>query len=605
MPVLLQNYKRIFENDEEVFAIYNRGLRVWPVGDLGPETPDYTEPLYFENITDETETIKFTHYYTGPDVLMQYSFNKTNWVNWGIAGAGHSISLQLPPKFKVWIRSKNDGLVSFGGGFHRFTGMSKVGGNIMSIFYGEDFTGTETVLPPDHGGVKGALFSLFSVIYGQTSTLIDAGSLLLPATTLVTECYDNMFANCTTLLSGPKILPATTLTYKCYEAMFVNCQNLMNTPKLPAQTLAQRSYQQMFQNCYKITSIDCQATDISAADCTLGWTYGVPSSYCCNMNPVEIFYKNANMNSWTTGPNGIPDGWKVVNVGPEPPVLKDYFYVENITENQENLYFYIEGESGSLDTITVEYSSDTLTWTTLGTISTTQLYLQLNAGQKIYLRSTANGWGSSGTNKHVIGGISKVGGNIMSLLYGSNFTGDETSFPSNISYVFSGLFSMNSDLVDASELVLPCTTMTEYCYTQMFEECRNLLYPPVQLPAMNLAYYCYSKMFSGCRIMPHPPQLPATTLVDGCYRQMFYHSGIVESPDLNAEKLVSNCYREMFRSCSSLRTIKCNAKTGLTSSNLRNWTTGVAATGTFYKAAGTTWSTGTNGIPSGWTVVQV
>ena len=598
MPVLLQNYKRIFENDEEVFAIYNRGLRVWPVGDLGPETPDYTEPLYFENITDETETIKFTHYYTGPDVLMQYSFNNTSWVNWGIAGAGHSISLQLPPKFKVWIRSKNDGLAYFGIGFHRFSGMSKVGGNIMSIFYGEDFTGTETVLPPDQGGVKGALFSLFGVPSDQTSTLIDAGSLLLPATTLVSDCYRNMFANCTTLLSGPKLLPATTLTLECYEAMFFNCQNLMNTPKLPAQTLAQQCYQQMFQNCYKITSINCQAIDISATDCTLGWTSGVPSSLCCNMTPVETFYKNPNMNSWTTGPNGIPDGWKVVQDD-----KKEYFYVENITNSTETVSFQKEG-SGTTQSISLQYSSDTLTWTTLGTISTTALTLTLNAGQKIYLRANANYWGSSGAGRQTIKGCSKVGGNIMSLLYGSNFTGNEVAFPSNNNNVFKYIFRDNSNLEDASKLVLPCMTMTEYCYAGMFTNCVGMEYPPVQLPATNLAYNCYDSMFEYCASMEIPPQLPATTLVERCYRVMFRFSGIVESPDLNAPTMVTDCYRGMFQGCSNLSRIRCTATTGM-NIGAAGWTIDVAANGTFYKAKGVTWPTGTGGIPTGWTVEEV
>jgi hypothetical protein len=34
------------------------------------------------------------------------------------------------------------------------------------------------------------------------------------------------------------------------------------------------------------------------------------------------------------------------------------------------------------------------------------------------------------------------------------------------------------------------------------------------------------------------------------------------------------------------------------------WTDGVAPTGTFYKAPGATWSTGPDGIPDGWTVVD-
>lgn len=56
----------------------------------------------------------------------------------------------------------------------------------------------------------------------------------------------------------------------------------------------------MFSDCTNLEYIKCLATDISANDCTLIWTAGVSNS--------GIFIKNDNMNSWTTGNNGIPSG---------------------------------------------------------------------------------------------------------------------------------------------------------------------------------------------------------------------------------------------------------------------------------------------------------
>ena len=295
--------------------------------------------------------------------------------------------------------------------------------------------------------------------------------------------------------------------------------------------------------------------------------------------------------------------WPVGDLGPEPPDYTEPFYVENITNSTETVTFQKEG-SGTTESISLQYSSDADNWTTLGTISTTALTLQLNAGQKIYLRANANYWGSSSSGRQTIKGCSKIGGNIMSLLYGSNFTGNEVAFPSNNNNVFKYVFRENSNLVDASKLVLPCMTMTEYCYAGMFTNCANLEYSPVQLPATNLAYNCYDSMFEYCTSMEIPPQLPATTLVERCYRVMFRYSGLVESPDLNAQTMVTDCYRGMFQGCSNLSRIRCTATTGM-DIGATGWTTSVAANGTFYKATGVTWPTGTAGIPTGWTVVEV
>jgi len=37
-----------------------------------------------------------------------------------------------------------------------------------------------------------------------------------------------------------------------------------------------------------------------------------------------------------------------------------------------------------------------------------------------------------------------------------------------------------------------------------------------------LAQYCYAFMFSNCSSLITEPELPATTLVEGCYSCMFY-----------------------------------------------------------------------------------
>ena len=113
-----------------------------------------------------------------------------------------------------------------------------------------------------------------------------------------------MFEGCKSLKTAPE-LPATTLANWCYSSMFRNCTSLTTAPELSATTLASGCYRYMFQHCTNLSYIKCLATDISAPRCTLNWVSGVASS--------GTFVKNASMNDWTTGVNGIPTGWTVVN----------------------------------------------------------------------------------------------------------------------------------------------------------------------------------------------------------------------------------------------------------------------------------------------------
>ena len=64
-------------------------------------------------------------------------------------------------------------------------------------------------------------------------------------------------------------------------------------------------------------------------------------------------------------------------------------------------------------------------------------------------------------------------------------------------YAFTGLFTGNTTLTDASGLLLPATTLAERCYFAMFLNCTSLVKAPA-LPATTLADYCYNNMFNGC-----------------------------------------------------------------------------------------------------------
>ena len=142
----------------------------------------------------------------------------------------------------------------------------------------------------------------YSSMFSGCTSLVVAPAL--PVMNLTTSCYSAMFYNCTSLQEAPA-LPATSLTSSCYYAMFYNCTSLQTAPDLPATSLAASCYRHMFRGCSSLSYIKCMATSIGANLCTDLFLEGVA--------PNGTFVKNPNMNNWTTGVNGIPEGWTVTN----------------------------------------------------------------------------------------------------------------------------------------------------------------------------------------------------------------------------------------------------------------------------------------------------
>ena len=143
-------------------------------------------------------------------------------------------------------------------------------------------------------------------------------------------------------------------------------------------------------------------------------------------------------------------------------------------------------------------------------------------------------------------------GNIMSLLYGDNFK-DKTSFPEGSQYTFNELFKDNTHLINAENLILPATELTEYCYFGMFYGCALTTAPA--LPATTLALGCYHNMFYECILLTQAPELPATTLEAECYENMFTGcTSLTQAPTLPATTLSDGCYYDMFEGCTSLTT---------------------------------------------------
>ena len=106
---------------------------------------------------------------------------------------------------------------------------------------------------------------------------------------------------------------------------------------------------------------------------------------------------------------------------------------------------------------------------------------------------------------------------------------------------------------DKYKLLLPATTLTTGCYYEMFYDTGITETP--ELPATELADYCYQWMFESCGNLTKASALPATELTEGCYGSMFYNcSSLEKAPALPATKLANWCYQQMFYNCTSLKT---------------------------------------------------
>lgn len=212
------------------------------------------------------------------------------------------------------------------------------------------------------------------------------------------------------------------------------------------------------------------------------------------------------------------------------------------------------------------YSTDSINWTSHN--RSTAFYVSLSKGNKVYIKGDdiTNG-DSEGPTRISCSGACYVYGNMMSLIYYDFIAKNEITQTN----VFLNLFK--DDIDNNSE------------YTRSI----FILSHPTKklaLPATTLAPYCYQSMFWGCSNLERAPELPAP-----------------EVPTM--------AYQAMFNGCSSLNYVKCLATSFGTDSTF-DWLQNVAATGNFIAAktatwsgVSPTWSRDKDGIPSGWTPVNV
>ena len=608
------------------------------------------EYLTFNILSDGT--IKWITSWFSNARIIDYKLNNGEWTS--ITSTTEGVVINVNAGDKIQFRGNNGTYSDGSSEFNSFGGSAlfEVEGNIMSLTEGDYFKNKLSI---------GTIYT-FEALFRGCANLVSAENLILPATRLGEGCYGDMFQGCTKLTTAPALpattlaercyqfmfegctslatapaLPATKLTTWCYNSMFKDCTSLTAAPELPATKLTETCYWGMFRGCTSLNYIKCLATIISERSCTINWVSGVSST--------GTFVKSPNMTEWTTGVDGIPEGWTVENNSSillTGITISDLVWETNVpasggTATKDNCsYRIIANYSGGTTsevtsesivngsqivessqitsahtagtlTLTATYSgysaeasvtimqdgynpptppsptgsSEYLTFTILsaGTInwraSDTSITrtieyklnngewtsitsntgssaptITVNSGDKLQFRGNNTEYKTSGSEYNSFSGSTayfNLSGNILSLFYGDNF--DAQTAPTI--FELGGMFQ-STNVIDAGGLLLP-----------------NIV-----------RRYCYFEMFCFCTKLTTAPVLPSTTLEFKCYAAMFY-------------------------GCTSLNYIKCLATDISEKDCTENWVNGVAPTGTFVKASSmTSWTRGSYGIPSGWTVTN-
>lgn len=233
---------------------------------------------------------------------------------------------------------------------------------------------------------------------------------------------------------------------------------------------------------------------------------------------------------------------------PPAPVLQQYVTMTFSTSG--NIKWYAQNNSYSK---TIQYSINGGEWTTIYS-TTNNSWIGVSAGDVVRFRGDNAQYAPQDGRCSCFSGTTgtfTLSGNIMSLVDSTNFATLSSFTAEN---VFMNFFNNCTGLTDASDLMLPATALTNYCYQGLLAQCTSLTKGPL---------------------------LAVETLVTKCYAYFYYHTY-------------------------NLQEIRCLAVNTSASNCLQEWVNGVQTTsGTFYKNPNkTNWGRGNAGVPNNWTITD-
>ena len=395
----------------------------------------------------------------------------------------------------------------------------------------------------------------------------------LIARTIPASCYTSMFAGCTALESLPELYCTSINSSGCAN-MFQGCTKIKISTSQTGE----------YQNVYRIPSSGTLTTTgsnmLQNMFANTGGTFvGTPthSTNYYTSNSVRYNIASELKNGIVTGANYIasnsstvlslsaerdfelPDKISVLGASYVYNKAAGTLTISNPTEHVDvygicdqnlgclridspNSFTLATYSSTATWDGTLEYSTDKNTWSTWdGTLisSSSQdgvYYLYLRGQNNTYLtyNSVADEtqrWVLTGEDIHLAGDTNDL----------LNYNGTVTL----ASKCFASLFASNSQLTKASNLIISQVNASESCH-RMFSGCNGLEEAPM-LPSTELAAGCYYYMFYRCLCTP---ALPATILYANCYESMCrgYNTGTSVLCALPALTLADSCYTNMFYS---------------------------------------------------------
>lgn len=535
---------------------------------------------------------------------LQYSFDKRKWVDWEIVDDLENNTrntrykpINLQPQQKVYLRGNNNGSLSYiiNGVlyFSQFdaTVNFAAGGDVWSILANDQWDNTKKTV-----GKYG-----LSGLFWNNLKIVDVSDLSLESINYAGYgCYNKMFLYCDNITATPKLSKHTHLADYCYAYMFYHCDNLENI-QLDSFNSESRDYCyfNMFYWCYKVTRVPALPAAFLATGCyenMLAHTgiTEIPELTSTSLASRCYYQMFIRCDKLTSIPS-LP-----ATTIPERAYYGMFAQCYNLEQVGEIMANKLMG-SGSCQSM----------FDSTKKLKEVPVFAHITESS---IANTVNAFGGLMYSSMVEDiDLQKAFPNLHSLASSRMVFADMFAYCDNIKSI--KLFGADVELGEQCyesmfrecELTvvpeLPAMTMKRNCYNGMFKNCETLTTAPV-LPATTLEYGCYQNMFHSCKALTTAPALPATTLAEYCYGSMFSQcKALTSAPILPAEHVVKSAYYQMFWSCNNLNYIECHA-TSFDDSPMYNWTYNVAATGTFVKDYAAEFTTGTSGIPTGWTIIN-
>ena len=414
-----------------------------------PNTEEDEEYEYWKTQYLTLEALEDGLLINGPSGLYYSLDNGITWYSYSSSINSEIIYKGTNVLLKGTFRETNTPIV--------FSGHFNIKGNIMSLMYGDDFKDQFNFYSSNTYWYNG-----FHELFKNTK-IINAKNLILPATSLILNCYASMFEGCLELISAPK-LPALNLSQGCYCKMFKGCILLTKAPELPALQMKTECYAYMFEDCISLL----KAPELPATSLWYQCYEGMFKN-CKSITSTPEFKKSTINNCYASMFEGCSS---LKNISELPA-----------TSLGHHCYYKMFKDCTSLIDIS---------------------YLTIGNENSTFER----GGGNDGT--YTCGFMFE---GCTSLIYGPQLPA-----LSLVSEIYYGMFKGCTSLTTAPEL--PAITLASNCYDSMFEGCTQLTTAP-ELYSKALAQDSYNYMFKNCTSLNYIKCLCSIFIYSGTFNWLY------------------------------------------------------------------------------------